>query len=408
MRCGLIGERLSHSYSKEVHELLSDYEYGLYPIAPDELENTVKNGGFDGLNVTIPYKKDVIPFLDGISPEAEKIGSVNTIVFKDGRRLGYNTDYYGFSFMAERAGISFENRKILILGSGGTSLTAAAVCKDCLAREVIVISRRGTDNYENIDRHFDAEVIINTTPIGMYPDNEAEPLVKLDKFPFLKGVIDCIYNPLKSRLLLEAENRGIAAAGGLVMLVAQAKKACEYFTGKDIDDCKITEIYENIRRKTANIALIGMAGAGKSTIGRIIAEKTGRKFIDTDTEIEMKTGMTIPEIFGKFGEERFRREEEEIILKFAREKGAVIACGGGVIKSERNIKNLKMNSVCVFIKRNADLLALSGRPLSKDLETAKKLYAERLPLYNSLADFTAENLGTAENTALNIIGELHL
>ena len=408
MRCGLIGEKLKHSYSKEVHEFFDKYDYDLYPIEESKLENFLNNGKFNGLNVTIPYKKAVIPFLDYVFDDAEKIGSVNTIVFKDGKKYGYNTDYYGFKYLAESAGISFLGKKILILGSGGTSLTAKAVCKDCNASQIIVISRHGENNYKNINLHYDAEVIINTTPLGMFPDVENMPDIDLKNFKNLTGVIDCIYNPLKTRLILQAEERKIPAVGGLKMLIAQAKKSCEYFCGENIDDQIIEKIYSVLSKRIRNIALIGMPGCGKSSVGAVLAEMTGRKIIDIDAKIEEEENLSIPEIFEKYGENYFRDREEEVLLNYAKENGLIIACGGGIIKRKRNILNLKMNSSCVFINRNPLLLPTDGRPLSQNKDAVLKLCEERLPIYNKIADITVENEIGIEDTAERIRRKLDL
>ncbi len=408
MRCGLIGEKLKHSYSKEVHEFFDKYDYDLYPIEESKLENFLNNGKFNGLNVTIPYKKAVIPFLDYVFDDAEKIGSVNTIVFKDGKKYGYNTDYYGFKYLAESAGISFLGKKILILGSGGTSLTAKAVCKDCNASQIIVISRHGENNYKNINLHYDAEVIINTTPLGMFPDVENMPDIDLKNFKNLTGVIDCIYNPLKTRLILQAEEGKIPAVGGLKMLIAQAKKSCEYFCGENIDDQIIEKIYSVLSKRIRNIALIGMPGCGKSSVGAVLAEMTGRKIIDIDAKIEEEENLSIPEIFEKYGENYFRDREEEVLLNYAKENGLIIACGGGIIKRKRNILNLKMNSSCVFINRNPLLLPTDGRPLSQNKDAVLKLYEERLPIYNKIADITVENEIGIEDTAERIRRKLDL
>lgn len=412
MQYGLIGRRLSHSYSKIIHELLG-YPYELIELESNELKAFFAAKDFNAINVTIPYKTDVMPYLDEISDKARKIGSVNTIVKKsDGSLYGYNTDYDGFVFMLDRADISIKNKKVLIFGSGGTSKTALAVCNDGGAREVIVVSRSGEDNYDNIEKHADAEIIINTTPVGMYPNNGESP-VSLDIFTKLEGVVDVIYNPLITELLYEAKCRNLKTTNGLPMLCAQAVYASNRF----FEDCpqsrprieennqgcleeSITKMLEGL---CSNIVLIGMPGSGKSSIGKALAEQTGREFFDTDTLVERMTGMSNQDYFHKYGEAAFREKEALIAKEVGKKSGVIISTGGGIVKNPENVKNLKQNGKIVLIERDMNLLSTEGRPLSKDLETLKKMYVERLPLYEAAADIRLTNEDSVESAAQTIL-----
>lgn len=391
MEYGLLGKRLSHSHSPMIHRELGEYEYILCPTPPKKVARFLTAKEFRGLNVTIPYKQTVIPYCDEIGPAARKIGAVNTIIRReDGTLFGDNTDYYGFLSSSEAAGISFAGKKVLILGSGGTSLTARAAVRDSGARELIVVSRAGTVNYKNVYDHTDAEIIVNTTPVGMYPDNGISP-VDITRFPSLIGVMDVIYNPLKSALLLAAEERGIPHTGGLLMLVAQAKASAELFTGNKISDEKMLSVYKKVSSNLTNIILIGMPGCGKSRIGRELARKTGRKLVDTDARIRMKAKMPIPQIFEQLGEARFRELEAEVAAECGKRGGLIIATGGGIVVSERNKASLRQNGRVYFIRRPLSLLATKGRPLSKSPETLAAMAREREPKYLSFCDMSIVN-----------------
>lgn len=394
---GLLGEHLAHSYSPAIHAHLGDYEYRLFEVAPADLPAFLADGGFAGINVTIPYKKSVIPYLSEISDAAKKIGSVNTVVRQpDGTLRGDNTDYYGFAYMLDRAKIDVTGKKCLILGSGGASLTAVAVVTD-RGGVPIVISRSGENKYENISRHADADVIINTTPVGMYPNNGESP-VDLSVFPHLSGVADVIYNPCRTALLQQAETLGIPAVGGLTMLVAQAKQANELFFGiPKSDDC-IEAIVSKIRNKTENIVLIGMPGCGKSTAGRALADITGKEFSDTDEEIIRMTGRTPADILREDGEEVFRRIEHEAVCRLGKKSGCVIATGGGVVTRAENYAPLHQNGTIVFLTRPVEELSSDGRPLSQSVGI-KALYEKRLPLYEAWADARADTLEAPQKTA---------
>ena len=394
-KCGLLGGKLGHSFSPLIHSFLSRYSYELFEKEPHELEDFIKNGDFTGINVTIPYKKEVMKFCNKLSYNAKRIGSVNTIVRQsDGTIFGDNTDYYGLKFMILDAKFDLKDAKVIILGSGGASLSAIAVATDLGAKEVIVISRSGKDNYDNIDKHYDAHFIINATPIGMYPNN-GERLIDLSKFTECKGVIDLIYNPSLTRLLLDAKDLGIPTLNGLVMLVAQAKKASELFTNRRIPNRVIKKIAHEIQIRTLNIALIGMPGVGKSSVARRINRIWDKEIIDVDALIEERAEMSIPEIFEKYGEERFRDIETEVLADVSRSSGKVIATGGGIVTKERNYDLLRQNSIIVYIHREIDELPTEGRPLSK-INSLKELEEKRKPLYKAWCDYSFYSEGVRE------------
>ncbi len=405
MNCGLLGRKLSHSYSPQIHSQLADYPYALYEVEPEELETFLHSGQFTGLNVTIPYKKSVIPYCQSLSPQAQKLGSVNTIVKQaDGSLIGHNTDYFGFRSMIDRSALQLCGKKALILGSGGASATAVAVMEE-LGAEAVVISRTGSNNYDNIDRHADAAVIVNATPVGMYPNTDASP-ISLDLFPHLEGVLDLIYNPCRTALLQQAESRGIVAQNGLWMLVAQAKESAEWFTGKKIADDVIPKIYRLLRQQMENLILIGMPGCGKSTIGKIVAQKLGKAFVDADLEIERKAGMAILEIFSQHGEQTFRQIETEVLTDLGKHSGLVIATGGGCVTREENYPLLHQNGTIVWLQRDLMRLPVDGRPLSKSGNLAL-MYQQREPLYHAFADYTATNDNSPEETVKTIIAQLY-
>lgn len=401
--CGLLGEKLGHSYSPAIHGMLGDYEYKLFEKQPQELEDFLRNGNFDGLNVTIPYKKAVIPYCGELSDTAKAIGSVNTLVRRaDGSLYGDNTDAFGFRCMVERCGVSPMGKKALVLGSGGASVTVQAVLKQ-MGAEVVVISRKGEDNYNNLCRHSDAAIIVNTTPVGMYPNNGTSPL-SLDGFPALEAVLDVVYNPARTALLLEAEQRGIPCAGGLRMLVAQAKSASEQFQRCSIENSEIDRIEAILTKKMRNIILVGMPGCGKSTLAAALGGALGREVYDADSEIERAAGMTIPEIFARFGEEEFRRQETEALRTLGKLSGAVIATGGGAVLREENYPLLHQNGIIVFVEREIAALPTAGRPISQKTDLAT-LYEARLPRYRRFADVTVRNDGGVEDTLKTILEE---
>ena len=402
IKCGLLGEHLGHSFSPQIHRELADYSYELFEMPVDHVPAFLKSDRFDAMNVTIPYKKTVMPYLEEITDEARRIGSVNTIThLPSGGLRGDNTDYFGFSYMIDKSQIRIEGKKVLVLGSGGASETARTVCADRGARAVIVISRSGKDNYTNLYKHSDAEVIVNTTPVGMYPKNGAAA-VELSDFPALEGVLDMIYNPAKTKLLLDAERLGIPHINGLCMLVAQAKRACEIFLDTKIPDSEIDRITATIAAETGNLILIGMPGCGKTTIGELLAEKLGREVIDTDAMIVNKAGMSIPEIFAKFGESYFRALEHACVCEAGKLSGKIIATGGGVVTREENYAPLHQNGKIFFIHRKIDELPTDGRPISQTTDLYE-LYSHRLPLYRNFCDKEVGNDRPIEQTVCEII-----
>ena len=395
MTYGLIGEKLGHSYSKLIHEMLGLYSYDLFSLDKESFESFVSGRQFNGLNITIPYKKDVIALCDEISPLATEIGAVNTLYFNGDKLCGTNTDYEGFLYAADAAGISFENKKVLILGNGGTSLTARKAAADSGAAEILITSRRdevGCISYEEAFQRKDIQIIVNTTPVGTYPGNGAT-LISLDSFPACEGVIDVIYNPLSTGLIQQAKELGIPHTNGLPMLVAQATVAAGYFMGsKDGFRHENSRIIDTLEKEIENIVLIGMPGCGKSTLGKMLAKRTNKTFVDMDAVIEEKTGMTIPEIFSEYGESHFRNIESEVAAEVGKEKAQVIATGGGAILRPENMKALSQNGRVIFISRPLEKLAMNGRPLSKSRDALKNMYSERLPLYNKYSDFTVESV----------------
>ncbi len=397
---GLLGRKLGHSYSVNVHRKLGNDAYRLYEIEIDRLEEFIRNENAGGLNITMPYKVEAMKFCDVISPEAEEIGAVNTVVRKNGRVYGFNTDKYGFIYMLEKGGIDVFEKKVIVLGSGGASKTACYCVKMLGAKEVTVISRSGSDNYGNISKHFDAEIIINTTPVGMFPENGISP-IELDYFTSCAGVADVIYNPLRTKLLLDAERLGIKNSGGLSMLTAQAKKAAEYFFDTEYPDSITEEITNGIMRECENIVIIGMPGSGKSVIGKALAKITGRELFDTDTEIEKNTGKSIPRIFSEDGEEKFREAESETIAFLGKQSGKIIVTGGGAVTVEKNCESLKQNGRIYEIVRDISLLARDGRPLSQGADL-DEMYAERRPRYEKLRDVSIINDRTPEDAAEEI------
>ena len=392
LRCGLLGRKLGHSYSPQIHRELSCYEYKLYEKEPEELEAFLKSGTFDGLNVTIPYKKAVMAYLDEISPEAAAIGSVNTIVNRGGKLTGYNTDAFGFSWLLQKSGVEAADKKALVFGSGGASVTVCHVLKSLGADPVVVISRTGENNYENLDRHLDAKLLINATPLGMYPNNGESP-VGLTRFSALDGVLDVVYNPARTALMLQAEQLGIPHASGLSMLVAQAKKACEYFTGNPVPDAEIDRIERLLSRQMENIILIGMPGCGKSSVGKALAAALNRPFLDADEEIVRRAGCSIPEIFAAQAEAGFRRLESAVLADLGKQSGIVLATGGGCVTRPENYPSLHQNGCIVWLTRDLSLLPTDGRPMSQ-ANPPEALWETRKALYEQFSDIKAANDGT--------------
>ena len=398
MQCGLLGEKLGHSYSPQIHAELADYDYRLYEKAPDQVEDFVRHGDWHGLNVTIPYKKTVIPFCDELSETAAAIGSVNTLLRRvDGTIYGDNTDAYGFeTLLTGTHPDSIAGQKALVLGTGGASVTVCAVLKKHGA-EVVTISRSGENNYANLDRHADASLLVNTTPLGMYPKNGVKP-VDLTVFPKLRCVLDVVYNPARTALLLQAEKLGIPHAGGLTMLVAQARRSSEIFLGNTLPDGEIPRITKLLSDSMQNIILIGMPGCGKSTVGAILSQRLNRPLLEADAELVKAAGVSIPTIFEAEGEAGFRKRETAILAQLGKQSGTVISTGGGCVTRAENYPLLHQNGTIVWLRRDLDKLAREGRPLSLNADL-HDMYAARQPLYQRFADFAVDNTGTPEETA---------
>lgn len=403
-RCGLLGEHLSHSYSPQIHALMGSYEYKLYEKSPEEVEDFIKNGEWDAINVTIPYKKVAAALCDCLSHTAAALGSTNTLVRKDGKIYGYNTDYSGFMSMVKKSGADVKGKKVLVLGSGGASVTVCAVLRS-LGANVIVISRSGENNYNNLDRHSDASVIVNTTPVGMYPKN-GSAAVDLRQFPKCRAVLDLIYNPIRTDLLLQAEKLNIPNINGLHMLVAQAKEASELFTGSKLRDSIIDDIERKLRVKLGNIILIGMPGCGKSEISKRLGEALDRPVIDADDEIVSEAGKSIPEIFASDGERGFRLIETSVLDRIGKLSGNIISTGGGCVTVPRNYPLLHQNGVIIWLKRSISYLPTNGRPLSQNADL-QKMYEIRKPMYERFADIVIDNNGSYDSTIEAIISALN-
>ena len=387
---GCIGERLKHSFSKEIHNALADYDYRIIEVEREGLGEFATAADFAAINVTIPYKEMIMPYLYSIDGHAESIGAVNTVVNRDGKLYGYNTDFYGMSRLLAHAGVNVSGKKVVILGTGGTSKTAYAVLKAEGAREVVRVSRTGREDavtYEEMyERHTDAEVVINTTPAGMFP-NIFDKAIELDRFPSLVGVIDAVYNPLRTPMILEAKRRGIAAEGGLYMLVAQAVRASEIFIDTKYDERECERVYKRIVSEKENIVLIGMPASGKSTVGKILAKALDRRVIDTDKLIAERAGKDIPTVFREDGEAKFRELEAEVIREVASETGVIIATGGGAVLRSENMDALRENGRIYFIDRPLErLMPTDNRPLSSTKEDIEKRYHERYKIYTKAAD----------------------
>lgn len=409
MKCGLLGRKLGHSYSPQIHAMLGDYSYELFEREPEQIEDFLRNSDWDGINVTIPYKKTVIPYLDELSPIAQRLGAVNTVIRRNGKLIGHNTDYYGFRMLLDTLPMPFYLQKCLVLGSGGASNTVCAVLEDCGAQTVI-ISRNGENNYDNLQLHWDARLIVNATPVGMYPNTGIAPvdITNLKLFPCLRGVIDLIYNPALTKLLLDAEtmydddDRWFNFRNGLLMLVAQAKEAAEWFTGSEISDDVIEPILDKLEYRMKNIVLIGMPGCGKTTIGKLLSEKTGRQFVDADEEIVRLAGKSIPEIFVQDGEEMFRDWETKALAELGKQSGLIIATGGGCVTKDRNYNLLHQNGEIFWIRRKIDDLSTDGRPLSQKNSLAE-MYKIREPLYDRWKDWFINNHELPENAVWQIM-----
>lgn len=410
MKYGLIGKPLGHSFSREIHALIADYDYRLFEIDEDELPRFFQERDFSGINVTIPYKQAVIPFLDKISDEAKKIGAVNTIVKKEGKLFGFNTDYFGMRALIKSTGLDLENKSVLILGTGGTSKTAVEVSKSLGAKKIVKVSRKksfGAVTYdEAYEKYSGADFIINTTPVGMFPNADKTP-VDVKKFKNLQGVIDAVYNPLRTNFVLDAESIGAKGRGGLYMLVAQAVYASALFLDKTADESVIDKTYARILKEKRNIVLCGMPSSGKTTVGKALANDFGKRFIDTDDVVVEKKKESISDIFEKYGEGEFRQEERLAIEELSKENGLVIATGGGAVLDENNVRALKRNGVILFLDRSLEnLVATADRPLASDAEKLKNLFEKRYDVYKSCADAIIPADGKIDDVVEKIKGVL--
>lgn len=410
MRYAVIGKSLPHTISPRLHNMLGNLSYGVKEFEDEAaLRRFVESRECVGYNVTIPYKQAVMPLLDEIDEEAKAIGAVNTVVTVDGKLLGYNTDIGGVELAFKTAGIDVEGKRVLVLGSGGTSKTVSYYLKKHGAKSVDIVSRSGELNYENVYQKVDTQIVVNTTPVGTL---SIEKPLDLSKFLRLEGVFDAIYNPLETALVRQARGLGVKAANGLVMLIEQGRLANNLFAMANDGSItlqgeeKTLEIVRALENERRNVVLIGMAGCGKSTLGKLLGERLGKEFVDLDSEIEKREKKTIPEIFAESGEKGFRRIESEIVAEFSMQAGQVIATGGGAVLDARNVEYLKSNGVVVFVRRDVQKLAREGRPLSKDLDTVRKLYCEREPIYQAVADFEADNNGDVESAANEILNRL--
>lgn len=400
MKCGLLGRTLGHSYSPRIHRELGDYEYRLYETEPEALEAFLLRGDWDGLNVTIPYKKAVVPYCAALSDTARALGSVNTLVRRaDGSLYGDNTDFGGFESLVLSSGIPVAGQKALVLGSGGASVTVCAVLRK-LGAAVTVVSRHGPDNYENLEKHRDAGILANTTPVGMYPNCGVSP-VDLSRFPACRGVFDVVYNPARTALLLQAESLGIPHAGGLHMLVAQARRSSERFTGRAVPDAELARIEKLLLDEMQNVILIGMPGCGKTTVGRALAKLLGRPFADADAELVRAVGTDIPAYFREHGEAAFRERETEVLRQLGQRSGLVIATGGGCVTREENYPLLHQNGRIVWLRRELSQLPTAGRPVSQ-ANSPDELWRARRPLYERFSDLTADAGASVRETAEHI------
>lgn len=410
MKYGLIGEHLSHSFSKPIHEKIGGYVYEIKEIEPENVEAFIKAKDFSGINVTIPYKEKVMPYLDQIDESAKKIGAVNTVVNREGKLYGYNTDFFGMVALLDRAKVTVKDKKVLIIGTGGTSKTATAVSKYLGAKEIIYASHsfaKGAFTYDQIYKyHLDVQVIFNTSPVGMFPNNETTP-IDLDRFTSLTGVIDAVYNPIRTNLVLKAREKGVKSEGGLYMLVSQAVRAYEHFSGTSVDNSLCDQIFDSVLYEKENVALIGMMSCGKTSVGKALAKLTGKVFVDTDEEIVKKAEMDIPTIFEKYGEEYFRELESQVIEEISKKNGQIIATGGGAILRKENVNMLKQNSKIFFIDRSLDLLMpTKDRPLGSTKEAISKKYNERYPIYASACDVSVDGDASVDKVCEKIYVEL--
>lgn len=402
-KCGLLGEKLGHSFSPQIHAMLADYSYRLFEVAPDRLAEFMANDSLDAFNVTIPYKKAVIPYLDELSHEAREIGAVNLVVRKNGKLFGYNTDYFGFEYMLDSAKVSVLDKKAILFGNGGAAAPIKAVLADKGVRDLIIVDRNDNTS-EFLLAHSDAQIIINATPVGMYPNNR-KSVTDLSLFPNCEAVLDIVYNPVRTELLLSAEERGITAVGGLSMLVAQAVRGFELFTNESAEEGITERILNKLLQDMQNVILIGMPSCGKSTVGKLLAEALGKSFYDADEEFFKMHGITPENAINTLGEAEFREMEAKTLASLGKLSSSVIATGGGAVTRRENYPSLHQNGIIIYIKRDLSRLSTDGRPLSR-AGSLQSLFEARCPLYEAFADITVENDSTCELCAKGIIDAL--
>jgi shikimate dehydrogenase len=410
MQKGLLGKKLTHSFSKIIHENLMDYQYNLFEKEEDQLEKFFEEKNFDAINVTVPYKKTVMKYMDYIDEKCQLIGATNTVVNKNNKLYGYNTDYYGFKYMLEKNKVNLDDKKVCILGNGGAAQAIKAVVKDYRVKQTIICKKRVSDEtitYDDLyQNHQDIEVLINTSYVGMYPNN-FEELIDLNKFNKLEWIIDIIYNPLNTKLLVDAKNKKLNTLNGLEMLVAQAVYAMEYFNDIKLDKQIIDDYYQKLLKKQRNIVLIGMPSCGKTTIGKKLQKALNKECIDIDTQIEKIIKMSIKKYFIKFNELNFREHETAVVKDISKLNGYIISTGGGVVLKKENMDALKQNGLIIYIKRDLNKLqSTSDRPLSKDDEAVKELYESRYKLYQEYADIVVDNNGKLKNTIKDILEKI--
>lgn len=418
MKYGLIGEHLGHSFSKQIQtriaeiENVKDYDYQLVELDKEEFKEFMEKKDFKGINVTIPYKKDVIPYLDEMDESAKAIGAVNTIINVDGKLKGYNTDFGGFLYMVKAHNVHMEGKKVLIIGNGGACAAVKAVCKHENAKDIVIVSRsanRGAISYDEMyTSHLDADIVVNTSPVGMFPNIVNAP-IDVSWFHKLECVLDVVYNPILTRLCFEAQEADIKRVIGLEMLIAQAKYSFEIFENMSFDDSIIDEIKKEMLKDRCNIVLIGMPSAGKTTIGKMLEEKLGKEFFDLDDMIIAKAGKSIPEIFQESGEAGFRAIETEVAIEASKMNNKIIATGGGVVKHKVNMDFLRLNGITIFIDRDIDKLISSdpNRPLSSSKQALQQMYKERYPLYQKYATYVAVNNANIDETVDDIVNAYH-
>lgn len=398
----LLGEHLGHSFSPQIHAMLCNYEYSLREVERDKLSEFMNSTELDGMNVTIPYKRDVLPYCVWVSDAVKRMGSANTLVRKSDGWHAHNTDYFGFRYMLESCGYSPEGKKAVVLGAGGASVAVVTALEDMGCAEIIVVSRKGENNYENLHLHADAELVVNATPVGMYPKT-GEAAVSLDAFPVCRAVFDLIYNPARTKLIMDAEARGLICRSGLSMLVAQAHKAAELFTETEIPKSRIEDILHVLERQSENIVLIGMPGCGKSSVGKDLSALTGREFVDADIEFERVNGISPGDMIRSQGEESFRQAETMLLSELGKRPGLIIATGGGCVTREENYPLLHQNGQIFCLSRALDKLPTEGRPLSQQ-NSLSELYARRKPMYERFADHMIDNdSGSVRDAALKIL-----